>query len=82
MSELENLLSYLKSGPLAKKAASAVFCYSADKPALKIAESILADEELIIDISEMESLVNPDKFEFPNESIGLVGIDESVNEVI
>jgi hypothetical protein len=84
MSELGELLSYLKleSGSLAKTAAIAVSRYSIDTEARKIASTIL-HEQVNIDLWEMESLIRPDKFQFPEPDVGLVGVEnEEVDEEV
>jgi len=76
MSELRDLLNYLKSknDSMAKKAALAVSRYSSNEMAVKIADTIL-HEKVNIDLWELESLINPNKFEFPKPDVGLVGVE-------
>ena len=77
MSELKTLLNYLLKSDnlLAKKAALIVSKYSNDALALRAADTIL-DDGININISELESLVNPDKFKFPNPDIGRIGVED------
>lgn len=44
-----------------------------DKDFKKIAQDIMYGT-LKINLHELESLVNPDKFEFPDEEIGPIGV--------
>lgn len=77
MSELRELLEYLKTegNSLAKHAALATLRYTKDEEAIKVAQTIL-NEKVKVDILELESLVRPDKFEFPEPDIGLVGVKD------
>jgi len=80
MSELGNLLSYLKfsKNSLKKRLALAIFRYSDDKISVKIAHTVL-DERVSIDLWELKSLIVPSEFSFPEPDIGLVGvIDEDL----
>lgn len=45
-----------------------------DKDMQKFAQHLAAGK-ITIDLYELESMVNPDKFEFPEENIGAVGVD-------
>jgi hypothetical protein len=53
---------------------------SSDKRLIALAQEIMGSVQ--INLSELESLINPDKFNFPDYEVGLVGIKKDDNEVI
>lgn len=73
---LNNLLKYAISydSIMAKDLAILIVGYGKDPEALKLANSVLG-ESINIDLWELESLVNPDKFEFPDTDLGMIGVD-------
>lgn len=76
--ELQDLLSYvieLKEEVLIKKIAFMILKYSIEESDLAQAKSVLPNEFVDIDLWELESLVYPDKFEFPEPSIGQINVE-------
>jgi len=45
-----------------------------DKDMQKKAQTVAAGK-LVVDLFTLESLINPDKFDFPKEEIGTVGVE-------
>jgi hypothetical protein len=45
-----------------------------DKDMRKLAQ-FLAAGKITIDLYELESMINPEKFEFPEEEVEMVGVD-------
>jgi hypothetical protein len=78
---LKSLLEYMikNNSSLSKRLAFSIIKYNKDEQLNKIASTVL-DQSLEIDLLELESLVNPDKFEFLDSDIGLVGVkkDEDI----
>lgn len=75
--ELRELLSYViesKDKVLTKKIASIILKYSIDEEAIGQAKQVLSDG-VDIDLWELESLVRPEKFEFPEPDIGMIGVE-------
>lgn len=80
MEKLLELLRYVKAQKLTNfKSAAFLFSkYATDQDKQDLAESIY-NESIIIDLDEMESLVNADKFEYPKGKIGLIGIENDTD---
>lgn len=74
--EIKDLLSYAikTKDSLAKKIAFVIIKYSSDLESVKLANQLLS-ESVNIDLWELESLINPQKFEFPEPNIGQVNIE-------
>lgn len=77
MSELQSLLNYaieIKNQNLIKKVASAILKYSYQEECIVQAQSLFPDA-VDIDLWELESLVHPTKFDFPEPSIGQINVE-------
>ena len=75
--ELQSLLNYvaeLKQDSLIKKVAFMVLKYSDKEECIALAQTMLP-ESVDIDLWELESLVHPDKFEFPEPDIGQINVE-------
>lgn len=75
--ELQDLLNYvaeLKQDSLIKKVAFMVLKYSDKRECIVLAQTLLP-ESIEIDLWELESLVHPDKFEFPEPNIGQINVE-------
>lgn len=51
-----------------------------DNQALKKIALTMVSELIKVDLWEMESLTNPDKFEFPETEIGQIGVESEKND--
>jgi len=78
--ELKKLINYLNkiNSPLKKEAAMLILNNLYDGPIIKEAQLVLK-EELDIDLWELQSLVSPSKFEFPEPEIGVIGVKDEEN---
>lgn len=73
MSEIANLLDYLKKTDkdLWERVMLIASKYSKEKANRKCA----FDSSIEVNILELESLINPDRFEFPDYEIGMIEVE-------
>jgi len=76
MSAINDLLLLLKESksPNIKKISNLILKISKDDSELKIAAEH-SEQKIMVDIHELESILNPDNFEFPEPDIGRISID-------
>jgi hypothetical protein len=77
-SNLKGLLEYAEEnnfGHIKNRVIKAILKYSADKNAIAVAHSMIGDK-IEINLSEMKSLMNSEKFDFPDYEIGMVGVED------
>ncbi len=80
MLEVEDLLLYLKANDseMLVKVSSLLVKYSQHPSLIKLGQENLT-KALDIDVLQLESLINPDKFDFPEPDLGNIGFK---NEII
>ena len=73
---LANLVKAATLEPVFKvRIAKAILRYSNDVEARSMAAN-LVDDTVDIDIEVLESMINPDKFEFAESDIGTIGLEK------
>lgn len=75
MNDLDKLIKILTKTHrwAAKKVALLALDYSKDVGTIKIASDLL-NEAIVIDLWELESLINSEKFEYPDSEIDEIGV--------
>lgn len=79
--ELCDLLLYLKENKqsfLLKKIAVLISKSNSNPETVKFAKEHF-NETMEIDLQELESLINPDKFKFPEAEIGTIGLENETD---
>lgn len=75
--ELQDLLNYiteLNDPILTKKVATIILRYSNKENYIKYAQEMIP-ESVDIDLWELEAMVRPEKFEFPEPEIGQINVE-------
>lgn len=71
---LKNLIKVSSNSDIGKDIARAAIRYCYDKEILRFASDSLG-ESFLIDVNELESLLNPEKFDFQDEKIERVEVE-------
>lgn len=76
---LVNLLKYAKENNLSRvqsKLSSIILKYSGDEEAITAAKEVIGDK-VMINVSELKSLLYNDKIDFPEYNIGPIGVERN-----
>lgn len=75
--QMIELLAYIKNKKISnfKHVALLFSKYAMEKEDHQLAESIY-NQSIEIDLHELESLTNPDKFSYPKGNIGVIGVED------
>lgn len=79
MLEFHDLFEYLihqKKIDLLKKISSLLVKYSNNQQIIKLGQAQLQNV-VLIDLWELESLINPNKFDFPESDTGVVSVENN-----
>lgn len=82
--EIRNLLEHLIESKYdnfyLKKIAVLISKSHIDIETVNLANDVFS-ESLMIDFNQLESLINPDKFRFPEPDIGLIEVDQGEEDI-